>query len=177
MHIVKSLKRVWDWHCCLDNKSFCFLNCLLLWTICLQSFTDYNKLLIKYSRFHNLLIDIQTCWRHKCRRFRQSFDDSPILLNHFWCHFTLLWTLISLELGKILRQGQQFSFQLSMYFHVKKNFHHYIFIISQLWLTSHPRSTVVLLDTGTPGTSRQIYSEDADGETRTRSPWITNPVL
>ena len=24
--------------------------------------------------------------------------------------------------------------------------HHYIFIISQLWLTSHPRSTVVLLD-------------------------------
>ena len=27
--------------------------------------------------------------------------------------------------------------------------HHYIFIISQLWLTSHPRSTVVLLDTET----------------------------
>ena len=40
---------------------------------------------------------------------------------------------------------------------------HYIFIISQLWLTSHPRSTLVLLDTGTPGTSREIYSEDADG--------------
>ena len=55
--------------------------------------------------------------------------------------------------------------------------HHFIFIISQLWLTSHPRSTVVLLDTGTPGTSREIYSEDADGETRTRNPWITNPVL
>ena len=30
--------------------------------------------------------------------------------------------------------------------------HHYIFIISQLWLTFHPRSTVVLLDTETPGT-------------------------
>ena len=55
--------------------------------------------------------------------------------------------------------------------------HHYIFIISQLRLTSHPRSTVVLLDTETPGTSREIYSEDADGETRTRNPWITNPVL
>ena len=54
---------------------------------------------------------------------------------------------------------------------------HYIFIISQLRLTSHPRSTVVLLDTETPGTSREIYSEDADGETRTRNPWITNPVL
>ena len=37
--------------------------------------------------------------------------------------------------------------------------HHYIFIIAQLWLTSHPRSTVVVLDTGTPGTSRGIVSE------------------
>ena len=58
-----------------------------------------------------------------------------------------------------------------------KYMHHYIFIISQLRLTSHPRSTVVLLDTETPGTSREICSEDADGETRTRNPWITNPVL
>ena len=56
-------------------------------------------------------------------------------------------------------------------------FLHYIFIISQLRLTSHPRSTVVLLDTETPGTSREIYSEDANGETRTCNPWITNPVL
>ena len=32
-------------------------------------------------------------------------------------------------------------------------------------LTSHPRSTVVLLDTGTSGTIREIYSEDANGET------------
>ena len=39
------------------------------------------------------------------------------------------------------------------------------------------RSTVVVLDTGTPGTNREIYSEDANGETRTRNPWITNPVL
>ena len=37
-----------------------------------------------------------------------------------------------------------------------------MFIISQLWLTFHPRSTVVLLYTGTPGTSREIYSEDAN---------------
>ena len=35
-------------------------------------------------------------------------------------------------------------------------------MICQLWLTSRPRGTVVLLDTGTPGTSREIYSEDAD---------------
>ena len=33
-------------------------------------------------------------------------------------------------------------------------------------LTSASASlTVVLLDTGTPGTSREIYSEDADGTT------------
>ena len=51
---------------------------------------------------------------------------------------------------------------------------HYIFIISQLWLTSHPRGTMVLLDTGTPGASREIYSEDADGETRTRNPSVIN---
>ena len=44
--------------------------------------------------------------------------------------------------------------------------HHFIFIISQLWLTSHPRSTEVLLDTGTPGTSREIYTEDADDGTQ-----------
>ena len=34
-----------------------------------------------------------------------------------------------------------------------------------------------LLEAGTPGTSREIYSKDASGETRTRNPWITNPVL
>ena len=36
---------------------------------------------------------------------------------------------------------------------------------------------MVLLGTGTPGTSEEILSEDADGETRTRNPCITNPVL
>ena len=43
--------------------------------------------------------------------------------------------------------------------------HHYMFIIAQLWLTSDLRSTVVLLDTGTLGTNREIFGEDADGET------------
>ena len=51
------------------------------------------------------------------------------------------------------------------------NSHHHIFIIAQLWLTSHMRSTVVPLDTGTPDTSRELFSEDADGETQTRSPF------
>ena len=34
---------------------------------------------------------------------------------------------------------------------------------------------MVLLDTRTPGTSREIYSEDADGETRTRQPLDYKP--
>ena len=54
---------------------------------------------------------------------------------------------------------------------------HYIFISSQLWLTSHPGSTVVLLGTGTPNNSREIYSEDADGETRTRIPLVITDAL
>ena len=36
---------------------------------------------------------------------------------------------------------------------------------------------MVLLDTGTSGTSREIYSEDANGEIRTRNLLITKPVL
>ena len=44
--------------------------------------------------------------------------------------------------------------------------------MSQLWLTSHPRSTEVLLDTGTPGTSSEIYSEHTDDGTRTRNPSV-----
>ena len=53
----------------------------------------------------------------------------------------------------------------------------YIFIISQLWLISHPRGTVVLLDTGTPDTSREIYSEDADDGTRIRNSSVINRML
>ena len=52
-----------------------------------------------------------------------------------------------------------------------------MFIMSQLWLTSHLRSTVVLLDTGTPSTSREIYSEIADDGTRTQNPSVINRVL
>ena len=63
------------------------------------------------------------------------------------------------------------------WFYPVRLLHHYIFVISQLWLIFHPRSTVVLLDKETPGTSREIYSEDEEGEDRTRNPWITNTVL
>ena len=49
--------------------------------------------------------------------------------------------------------------------------------MSQLWLTSHPRSSVVLLDTGTPGTSKEINSEDTDDGTRTGNPPVINRVF
>ena len=52
-----------------------------------------------------------------------------------------------------------------------------MFISSQLWLTSHPKSTVVLLGTGTPNTSREIYSEDANGETGTLNPLVITDAL
>ena len=52
--------------------------------------------------------------------------------------------------------------------------HHYIFIIAELWLTYYPRNTVVPLDTGTPGTSREIFSEDADDETRISSSFLSS---
>ena len=48
-------------------------------------------------------------------------------------------------------------------------------IISKLWLTSHPRRILVLLETSTPGTSN--YSEDADEDTRTRNPSIRDRLL
>ena len=58
--------------------------------------------------------------------------------------------------------------QQYMYFQID-----YLFsIIICLSIISHPRSTVVLLDTETPGTSRQIYSEDADDGTRTHNPKV-----
>ena len=74
MHFMKSLKGVWDRHCCLDNKIFYSLNCFFVMNHLSTKFRSIiirNKL-IRYSRFHNLLIDIQIC-----RRFRQSFDDRP----------------------------------------------------------------------------------------------------
>ena len=40
-----------------------------------------------------------------------------------------------------------------------------------------PGSTVVLLDTEIPATSREIYIKDDDGETRICNYWMTNPVL
>ena len=36
---------------------------------------------------------------------------------------------------------------------------------------------MVLKDTETLSTSREVYSEYAEGETRVRNPLITNPVL
>ena len=70
-----------------------------------------------------------------------------------------------------------FESVLNACYNLKHLFYHYIFIVSQLWLTSYPRSTVVLLNTVTPGTNREIYSEDADDGTRTRNTSVINRVL
>ena len=48
------------------------------------------------------------------------------------------------------------------------------FFFSHLWLTSYPRNTEVLLDTGA---SKKIYSEDGNDGTRTRNPSVINRVL
>ena len=52
-----------------------------------------------------------------------------------------------------------------------------MFLISQLWLTTHPRSTADPPDTGTPDTSREIHSEDADDGTQTGNGSVINLAL
>ena len=66
--------------------------------------------------------------------------------------------------------GKELS--LSSWWIVSLYIHHFSTVID-----FSTRSRVVLLDTGTPGTSREIYSEDGKGEARSRKTWITNPVL
>ena len=48
----------------------------------------------------------------------------------------------------------------------------YIYFLTVVLLTSHPRSTAVLLDTSTSGTSREIYREDAELELELATPWL-----
>ena len=64
-----------------------------------------------------------------------------ILVNHFCCDFILLCMLISLEPGKILRKRQRFSFQFSLYFHIKKKLK--IFILYRLRLYLHFSNTTM----------------------------------
>ena len=71
---------------------------------------------------------MQTCGRKKFRRFRQSFHDRPYFGEPLSVPFyTSLNADISVELGKILRTGQQFSSQFVLYFRIKEyNFSFYI---------------------------------------------------
>ena len=96
-----------------------------------------------------------------------SNPESPmivLLLKYIKKHPSSPWYSPNCR-WKMLLQGRSSVYPVGI-------LHHYIFIISPLWLTSHPRSTVVLLDTGTPSTSREIYSQDADGETQPRNPSV-----
>ena len=83
---------------------------------------------------------------------------------------------VLIGLSQIFASFSRFHSDLSLII-LKSSDHYYMFDISQLWLTSHPGSTVVLLDTGNPGTSKEIYSEHADGEARTHNPSVINRVL
>ena len=127
-----------------------FLNCDWLLILEVQWFYWTQELLVPVEKF---------TVRMPMERLELA---APVLQSRSSSH--LSYTAQKLLLGKELSLSSC-------------SLHHYIFIISQLWLPSHPRSTMVLLDTGTPGTRRESYSEDADSETRTRNPWITNPVL
>ena len=57
----------------------------------------------------------------------------------------------------------------------RKEYVSYVFIISQLWLTSHRRSKVVLLESGTSGTSTEIYNDNVNDGTRTCNPLVIKP--
>ena len=76
---ILTFKGVWDRHYCLDNKIFYSLNCLLMNYLSTKFHLIIINLIISYSRFHNLLIDMQTWRPYKFRRFRRNFDDRPYL--------------------------------------------------------------------------------------------------
>ena len=105
-----------------------------------------------------------------CKKY-SVFSDTKTSHPHKW-HKVLkrCWGQVAVDLLGLMPSSQHIEV-------VQQLASHYILIISQLWLTSHTRSTVVLLDTGTPGTSREIFSEDAGGETQTGNPSVINRVL
>ena len=87
----------------------------------------------------------------------QPLDSKPIpLANELYS-----WTAIA---GRELSLSSMYCISIYLSF-------------CQLWLAFHPRRPVVLLDTVISGTSREIYSEQVDGETLTCNPLITNQVL
>ena len=98
-------------------------------------------------------------------KLAQTYLQSIVAFTKKWCSWE------TLELFRTR------DFKVSYPNFESGKYYHYIFNIFQLWLTSHPRSTVVLLDTETPGTSREIESAHADNGTQTRNPSVINQVL
>ena len=95
----------------------------ILWIVfCYEPFVykvslDHYKL---YSLFDNLLINMQACWRHKFRRFRQSFDDRPYFGEPLSVPFhTSLNAGISGARKDIKKRSTVF-FPVFLYFHIKK---------------------------------------------------------
>ena len=92
---------------------------------------------------------------------RKTMRDKNTINNGSACSVWFLSTtgLCPPRLKMLEHETQSSALTFSLSARNNPGVHHKIFIISQRWLTSHPRSTVVLLDTGTTGTSREIYSE------------------
>ena len=87
--------------------------------------------------------------------------------------FTVRMTMVRLELaipGLQIQCSRHWAIQLNLlllgrsWVYPVGVLHNDMFPISQLWLTSGPRNAVVLLDTRTTGTSREIYSKDSRGK-------------
>ena len=119
--------------------------------------------------------------RFVCTRLKQRAQKTISLQNICKIKDQFLFCeLFKKSMRCILNQSFSYSPAVSIICHILlllilySVISHYIFIVSQLWLTSHPRIKVVLLDAGTPRTSREIYSEDTDDGTHTGNPSVIN---
>ena len=86
-----------------------------------------------------------------------------------------LWNMYDQTIGDLLRtnnsvEGWHRRFQANVGAY-QTNFWKFIDILKREQSLNHVNISQA------PVTSREIYSEDAEGEARTRNPWITNPVL
>ena len=137
------------------------------------------------KRFNLLWKSVMQCTFLRCKSIPEKVSPSHII--HFRANWTSFeWKSVLLIQGNIqINAIVSFIILTNMRTHLSKCscsqtrqdgtilprnskietilLFHCMFISSQLWLTFDPKSAVVLLCTGTPNTSREIYSEDADG--------------
>ena len=79
--------------------------------------------------------------------FSQKFCRQKV--NDFWCHFTIFWILISLELEKISTNSERCSFHFFLHFHIKKwkwknimnerRWPEWSFLVPEIWWFKEPK--------------------------------------